>query len=77
MTKLLKIAAYLIGFLIEWLLILFIAFAFLIRSYPFQTYIAKEATSFLSKELNTKIEIGRVEIVFLNEIKKFRNTHLI
>jgi hypothetical protein len=68
MTKLLKIVTRTIGFLIEWILILFIAFAFLIRSYPFQTYLAQQATSFLSKELNTKFEIGRVEIVFLNKI---------
>ena len=68
MTKLLKIAAKTIGFLFEWILILLIAFAFLIRSFPFQTYLAHQATAFLSKELNTQFEIGRVEIVFLNKI---------
>jgi hypothetical protein len=68
MTKLLKIAAKTIGFLFEWILILLIAFAFLIRSFPFQTYLAHQATAFLSKELNTKFEIGRVEIVFLNKV---------
>ena len=68
MTKLLKIAAKAIGFLFEWILILLIAFAFLIRSFPFQTYLAHQATAFLSKELNTQFEIGRVEIVFLNKI---------
>jgi hypothetical protein len=68
MTKLLKIATKAIGFTVEWILILFIAFAFLIRSYPFQTYLAQQATSYLSKQLNTKFEIGRVEIVFLNHI---------
>ncbi len=68
MTKLLKIAAKSIGFLFEWVLILFITFAFLIRSFPFQTFLAHQATAFLSKELNTKFEIGRVEIVFLNKV---------
>jgi len=68
MTKLLKIAAKTIGFLFEWVLILIIAFAFLIRSFPFQTFLAHQATKFLSKELNTKVEIGRVEIIFLNKV---------
>ena len=68
MTKLLKIVAKTIGFAFEWLLILIIAFAFLIRSYPVQTYLAQQATAFLSKELNTKVEIGKVEIIFLNRI---------
>ena len=68
MTKVLKIAAKTIGFTLEWLLIFLISFAFLIRSYPFQTFLAKQATSYLSKELNTKIEIGQIEIVFLNKL---------
>lgn len=68
MTKLLKIAAKTIGFLFEWMLILIITFAFLIRSFPFQTYLAHQATAFLSKELNTKFEIGQIEIVFLNKV---------
>jgi hypothetical protein len=68
MTKVLKIAAKTIGATFEWLLILIIAFVFLIRSYPVQTYLAHQATAFLSKELNTKVEIGRVEIIFLNQV---------
>jgi hypothetical protein len=58
MTKVLKIAAITIGCTIEWLLIILIAFVFLIRNYSFQTFVAQKASSYLSKELNTKIEIG-------------------
>lgn len=68
MTKVLKIAAITIGCTIEWLLIILIAFVFLIRNYSFQTFVAKKASSYLSKELNTKIEIGRLEIIFPNKI---------
>lgn len=68
MTKLLKIASRTIGFILEWILILLIVFVFLIRSFPFQTFLAHQATAFLSKELNTKFEIGQVEIVFFNKV---------
>ena len=68
MTKVLKIAAITIGCTIEWLLIILIAFVFLIRNYSFQTFVAQKASSYLSKELNTKIEIGRLEIIFPNKI---------
>ena len=50
------------------MLILIISFAFLIRSSVFQTFLAKKATAYLSKELNTTFEIEAVDIVFLNKI---------
>jgi len=68
MAKLLKIVGRIIGISFEWLLIVIISLAFLIRSSPFQTYLAQKATSYLSEELNAKITIEKLEIVFLDKI---------
>ena len=68
MAKVLKIVGRIIGISFDWLLILIISFAFLIRSSPFQTYLAQKATAYLSDELNAKISIEKLEIIFLDQI---------
>jgi len=68
MAKLLKIVGRILGISFEWILILIIAFAYAIRLSPVQTYLAQEATAYLSKELNTKIHIDKVSILFIDEV---------
>lgn len=68
MAKLLKITGRTLGILIEWLLICIIAVAFAIRSAKFQTYIAQQATNYLSKELKTTVKVDGISIVFFDEI---------
>lgn len=67
MTKLLKILARSLGILTEWIVITVILFAFLIRTSPVQTYLAKKAATYLSKELGAKVDIGSVSIVFIDK----------
>ncbi len=68
MIKLLKIITRAISITFEWTFILFLVFAFMIRSPYFQTFFAKQATAFLSSELDTKFEIGKVSIIFFDEV---------
>ena len=68
MTKLLKIFGRTLGISFEWILILLIAFAFAIRTSPVQTYLAKKAAEFLSKEWNTRVEVGSVSIIFIDRV---------
>lgn len=68
MVKLLKIIARTVGISFEWLYILLILLAFLIRSSPFQTYLAQKATAYLSKELDAKITIEKLDLIFLDKI---------
>jgi hypothetical protein len=68
MTKVLKIAGLTLAILLEWLLILVIFLVFAVRSSWVQTYIARQATTFLSKELNAKVQIGAVDIVLFRYI---------
>ena len=68
MVKLLKISGRLLGFVVEWLLIFITAFAFAIRTSPVQTFLAQQAADYLSSELNTKVHIGGVSIVFIDRI---------
>ncbi|MFN5654193.1 MAG: AsmA family protein, partial [Flavobacteriia bacterium] len=68
MTKVLKIAGLTLAILLEWLLILVIVLAFAIRSSWVQTYLADQATSYLSKELHAKVQIGAVDIVLFRYI---------
>ncbi|MES2555827.1 MAG: translocation/assembly module TamB domain-containing protein [Bacteroidota bacterium] len=68
MAKILKILAKIIGSTLEWLLILIIAVAFAIRTSPFQTYLAELATDYLSKELDTELHIGKVDIYFFDRL---------
>ena len=68
MTKVLKIAGLAVAILLEWLLLFVIVFAFAIRSSVVQTFLAKRATSYLSKELHTKVEVGAVDIVLFRHV---------
>lgn len=67
MTKVFKITGRTIGILLEWTLILVIILAFAIRSTPFQTFLGKQATAYLSKELKTTVKVDYVSILFLDE----------
>lgn len=68
MSKLLKIVGRLTGGLLEWFLILFIIFAFAIRTSPVQTFLAQQVTKYLSKELKTKFKVDKVSIIFFNKV---------
>ena len=68
MSKVLKLLGKVATISIEWFLVFFICFAFLVRTSQVQTYLAQRATSYFSKELKTKVSIERVSIVFFNRI---------
>jgi len=68
MTKVIKILGRTFGVFFEWMLIFVILFAFLIRTSSFQSYLAKQATDFFSKEWNTKVNIGKVDITLFSRI---------
>ncbi len=68
MVKLQKIAINSLGIFFECLLICIITFAFLIRTSTFQTFLAGKIVAYLSNELNTRIEIEGVEIIFFDKI---------
>lgn len=68
MSKILKISGRLLGLTIEWLLILITVFAFAIRTSPVQTWLAKKATDYLSKELHATFRIDAVSIVFIDQV---------
>ena len=46
------------------IIILLIGLYFSIQSYSFQSWLGKEATKYLSRELNSKVEIGSIELDF-------------
>lgn len=68
MAKLLKIVGK--GFLglLEWVLILLFVLVLAIRSTKFQTFVAQKATSFLSEELQARVEIEKVDISFFDKV---------
>jgi hypothetical protein len=68
MVKLQKIAINSLGIFFECLLICIIIFAFLIRTSTFQTFLAGKFVAFLSKELNTKIELKGLEIILFDKV---------
>lgn len=68
MVKLLKILGRTVGIIFEWLFVFLIAFAFLVRTSPVQTYLAQQATNYLSKELKTTVKIDKVDIVFFDQV---------
>ena len=68
MIKILKIVGRSLGIILELLLVFIIVFAFAIRTSTVQTYLAVQATNYLSKELGSQIKIDRVSIIFFNEI---------
>ena len=67
-SKVLKFIGKFSGASIEWFLIVFIFIAFAVRTSIVQTYLAKKATAYFSKELNTDFHIERVSIVFFNRV---------
>ena len=68
MAKVLKILGRIVGISFEWVLLILILFAFAIRTSQFQTYLGSLATNFLSKELNTELRIGKIDIVFFDKV---------
>ena len=72
MAKLLKIVwrtiSRIVGITLEWVMLIVILFAFLIRTSSFQTYLGDVVTSYLSSELDTELRIGKIEIVFLDKL---------
>lgn len=56
------------GIILEWLLIILILLLFAIRSSPFQTYLAKRVTAYLSDEMKAKIDIEKVDIISFDYI---------
>jgi hypothetical protein len=68
MSKLFKFIGRFIGISFEWILVLFIAFAFFIRTSQFQTFLAQQLAAYLSKELNTTIQIDKVAIIFFDRV---------
>ena len=68
MTKVLKFTGKILGFATEWFVLFFVFFAFLVRTSPVQTYLAKQATTYFSNELKTNVSVDRVSIVFFNKL---------
>ncbi len=68
MSKLMKFIGRFFAILVDLALICIIIFAFIIRTSPVQTYLAQKATTFLSKELGTKLHIDQVAFVFIDRL---------
>jgi hypothetical protein len=68
MSKIMKFTGRFLSILMDVLLISLIAFAFAVRTTPFQTFLAQKATAYLSSELKTKMHIDEVAIVFFDRI---------
>lgn len=68
MAKLLKISGRTLGILLEWIVLFLVIFAFAIRTSPVQTFLAHEATAYLSSELNTTVKVDEVDIVFVDKV---------
>lgn len=68
MVKLLKILGKFILTLIEFIILITIAFAFSIRTTSFQTYVAKQGSSYLTKKLGSNVQINEVSIAFFDRV---------
>ena len=68
MSKVFKIIAKGPLIIMEWLLFLTICLLFSLNTTYVQTKLAQLATSYLAKELNTKIHIGGIHLSFFDEI---------
>ena len=68
MAKVLKFLGRIIGIAFEWLLLLVLLLAFVVRFPSVQSFFARQATAFLSSELNTTVKVDQLEIVFLDKI---------
>jgi hypothetical protein len=75
MTKVFKIIGSILGIFLEWLIIFVFLFAFLIRTSEFQTYLAQLGTEFLSSELDTKMSIEKLDILFFDRVE-LKGVHL-
>ncbi|MGM0478285.1 MAG: translocation/assembly module TamB domain-containing protein [Bacteroidota bacterium] len=68
MTKLLKLLWNVVLFLFEMALLVVILFFFMIRTSEFQTYLGKLGSSYFSKQLQTNVSIGKIDIVFFDRV---------
>ncbi len=68
MLKLLKILGRSVSISVEWILIMSIVFLFAIRIPSVQTFLGKQATYFLSAEMDAEISVGAIEIVFFDRV---------
>jgi hypothetical protein len=68
MTKVLKIIGKMLIGILEWITLLLVIFAFAIRSPYVQTSLAKTATNYLTKQLNHRVSIGKVDFLFYNRL---------
>ncbi|MCR9174126.1 MAG: translocation/assembly module TamB [bacterium] len=68
MAKVLKFLGRTLGGIVEWTMILVILLAFLIRTSAVQTYLAQKTASYLSGELNAKVNIDKVDIYFFDRV---------
>lgn len=68
MPKIVKISTRIAGGILEWVVILLILFAFLIRFSAFQTFLAHRAASFFSKAWNTEVRIDKIDLVFYDRV---------
>lgn len=68
MAKVLNFLGRIVGIAFEWLLLLVLLLAFIVRFPSVQSFFARQATSYLSSELHTTVKLDQLEIVFLNKI---------
>lgn len=68
MAKVLNFLGRIVGIAFEWLLLLVLLLAFIVRFPSVQSFFARQATSYLSSEWHTTVKLDQLEIVFLNKI---------
>ena len=68
MAKLLKILRNFILTLIEFIILILIVLAFSIRTTSFQTFLAKQGSSYLSNIIGSDVDIDEVSIVFFDRV---------
>jgi len=68
MAKLLKIGYKTVSIVLELALLCFIVISFGIRFPAFQTFLAHQASNWLSKELKTVVRIDKVDIAFFDHV---------
>lgn len=68
MSKVIKILVSLLSYLILGAIIIPIALALLLQVNLVQNYVVDQATSLISKKLETEVSIGRIDIRFINSL---------
>lgn len=63
-SKITRIFFKSLGIISLFIIILLIGLYFGIQSYSFQSWLGKEATKYISRELNSKVEIGSIQLDF-------------